>query len=361
MNLRPGHGILLLRDLTVDALVLDGYEIPDPKSVTDPRFSGSFRGFFDVPPGVHTVVGRIQGKEHAMTVTVMPGWATVKRFDMDAGWGDDDDATIQQYRSLALSGSMAQSGALRPWPLGLLFLRGKSENLQVDGHAVSASMIPFLAIKDVPPGKHTIAIGEKKLEVDVEKESVTVIDLDDGPTLANVKLAAIAVDLEALPAHSLVPHRLLGGEVPIHTFGDADFAWLNAAFEESNARQYLAALRWHYILDSEMGKQDAYFARLGVRLSAQVDARPSLVQGEAARYLGYFAQDLVDAESALTIPAGQALAEAIARAKTAAVRRPSLPPPAPEPEAAPAINVNKLFAYFIVALIFVVVFILAKR
>ena len=118
MSPRFSNGFLVLRDLLVDALVLDGVEVPDPKSVDDPKYRGSFRGYFDVPAGKHTVVGRTSsGKEHAMTVVVHPGWATVKRFDLDDGWGDDDAETERHYRQLAMSGSMQDAGALRPWPL----------------------------------------------------------------------------------------------------------------------------------------------------------------------------------------------------------------------------------------------------
>src|SRR4051812_13706171 len=101
----PGaaNGFLVLRDLLVDTLVLDGVEVPDPKAGGDPKYRGSFRGYFDVPPGTHTLVGRVSGKEHATSVVVLPGWATVKRFDGTDGWADDDADTERHYRALALS------------------------------------------------------------------------------------------------------------------------------------------------------------------------------------------------------------------------------------------------------------------
>ena len=241
----PGaaNGFLVLRDLLVDTLVLDGVELPDPKATQDPQYRGSFRGYFDVPPGAHTVVARVAGKEHATTVVVLPGWATVKRFDGGSdGWGDDDAGTEQEYRHLALSGSMQEAGALRPWPV---------------------------------------------------------------------------------PAPAAAPAKT-------RLFGGADFAWLRATFAESRGapadsmavQRYVDALRWHYILDSEMGVQAAYFGRFGRELADHVRARPELLGTAAATYLDYFAVDLVDADQPETIEAGGELAKALEQARR-------LAPPAP--------------------------------
>lgn len=242
------NGFLVLRDLLVDALVVDGVELPDPKSVDDPRYKGSFRGYFDVPPGTHTVVGRTNsGKEHAMTVVVHPGWATVKRLDLDDGWREDDAETELHYRHLAMSGSMQDAGALRPWPL--------------------------------PVPAADPAEGTRRV------------------------------------------------------FSDADFTWLRATFDacartptradSAAVQRYVDALRWHYILDSEMGAQAPYFARLGHELCEQVRSRPQLLATGAATYLDYFAVDLVDADKPETIDAGHQLAKALEHARQVA------PPPSP--------------------------------
>ncbi len=245
------NGFLVLRDVLVDALVLDDVEVPDPKSGSDPKYRGSFRGYFDVPAGTHTVVGRTSsGKEHAMTVVVHPGWATVKRFDLDEGWLDDDAENDRHYRHLAMSGSMQDAGALRPWPA---------------------------------------------------------------------------------PAAESDPNK--------RVFGDADFAWLRATFADSSGaradsttlQRYIDALRWHYILDSEMGVQAPYFARLGRELCEHVQARPELLGTGAATYLDYFAVDLVDADKPETIAAGQELAKALEQARRVA------PAPAPEKARAPEV------------------------
>ncbi len=251
----PGasNGFLVLRDLIVDALVLDGVEVPDPKSANDPKYPGSFRGYFDVPAGEHTLIGRVSGKEHAVTVAVHPGWATVKRFDMTDGWADDDAETERHYRHLALSGSMQEAGALRPWPLP--------------------------APAEAPAGAPRV-------------------------------------------------------------FGDADLAWLRVAFRETEGacadsphiRRYIDALRWHYVIDREMGAQAPYFARLGRELADQVSARPELIGTGAAHYLDYFSVDLVDADQPETIAAGGELAAALERAR----RLVPVAAPKPETEASPA-------------------------
>jgi len=251
MSLGASTGFLVLRDLLVDTLVLDGVEVPDPKAADDPKYRGSFRGYFAVPAGTHTLVGRVSGKEHATTVVVHPGWATVKRFDVTDGWADDDADTERHYRRLALSGSMEEAGALRPWPL-----------------------------------------------------------------------AVPAADAAA----------------PARVFGDADFAWLRQTFLDSAGtrpdstalQRYVDALRWHYILDREMGAQAPYFARLGRELVEHVRSRPELLATGAATYLDHFAVDLVDADQPELLEAGRELAAALEQARKVA------PAPAPASESAAA-------------------------
>ena len=275
----PGaaNGFLVLRDLLVDTLVLDGVEVPDPKAKGDPEYRGAFRGYFDVPPGTHTLVGRVHGKEHAVSVVVLPGWATVKRFDGTDGWGDDDADTVRHYRSLALSGSMREAGALRPWPI-----------------------------------------------------------------------PAPAAD-----------------EAKTRLFDDADFAWLRETFVESKGapadstavQRYVDALRWHYILDREMGAQAPYFARLGRELAQHVASRPELLATGAATYLDYFAVDLVDAAQPETIEAGQELAKALEQARRLA--------PAPEvraPQASEtAKNKSPVLMFVLAAVVVLFVVMMARR
>jgi hypothetical protein len=333
---RSGHGILVLRDLVVDALVLDGVLVPDPKSTDDPRFRGAFRGYFDVPPGTHTIVGRVAGRDHAMSVVVLPGWATVKRFDTTEGWGDDDDDTRRHYRSLALSGSMSEAGALRPWPLCSVFFRGSSDDLRLDGQAIGPSVLPFRGIVDLPPGAHVLEVATKRLELDLAAESATLVDLTggDAPAIVTGELAAsaIATDLLVAPFDALVPARALREPPAARVFGAPDFEWLREAFagsegapaDSSAAQRYVNALRWHYVRDDEMGAQAPYFARLGQELAMHVRARRALLHTAAATYLRYFAEDLVDAGQPATIEAGRALAAAIAQAspaRSAAPRR----------------------------------------
>ncbi len=356
MSSRPLHGILVLRDLSVDTLVLDGVELPDPHRVDDPVHRGSFRGYFDVPAGPHTLVARIQGKEHTVSVVVLPGWATIKRLDSAAGWVDDDVDTALHYRRLAVSGSMAAAGALRPWPLATLCLRGNAADVRLDAQLLPPTMLPVRAVVNIPPGRHAIEVGpageaaSAKEEVELAPGSVSVVEVGAAASAKVKPLSsdAFARELAVLPFDSLL--RFGAYEHVARQFGEGDLAWLVPAFTESAGAagdstavdRYVTALRWHYVIDREMAAQASYFGRLGRTLAAHVTERPSLLGTGAALYLGYFAEDLVDAGDPETIAGGEALAEAIATAEVATPARPSpRPPPPPPPSTGPSKRKNE--------------------
>jgi hypothetical protein len=105
------------RDLIVDELLCDGFSVGDPHSKEHHYFTGSFRGFFNVPTGPHEVTARFGEKQSTWSVSVDCNGAHVKRIDWDAGgWMDDDPATEEHYKNLARSGSMLEAKALRPCP-----------------------------------------------------------------------------------------------------------------------------------------------------------------------------------------------------------------------------------------------------
>lgn len=112
--------IVLLRDLTVESLSIDGTNVGNPK-LPHPDFRGGFRGYFNVPPGPHSFVADLgQGRVAKWDVEVPHGdrVVIVKRLHFDAvAWVDDDPDTKEHFERLAASGSMHAAGALRPWPL----------------------------------------------------------------------------------------------------------------------------------------------------------------------------------------------------------------------------------------------------
>lgn len=363
--MRP-HGFLVLRDLTVDAIILDGVELPDPKGVSDTRDGGGFCGYFNVPVGTHTVVGRIKDKSHTMTLVVRPGAATVKRFDMDAGWHDDEPETAAQYRRLAASGSMTE--ALRPWPLGSVYFRGVAEGLKLDSRLVGSGLLPFSGVANVPPGTHAIEIGEHHIELPVMAESHTLVVLDgtNRPTLVTGTrtLMAMSRDLNVMPFDSFVSYASLGTS-GTRVFDDSDLEWLEDAFAKATTdetEQYVAALRWHYVLDSEMANQATYFARFGDRLVEHLKKRPSLLATGAKLYLGYFAQDLVDAGHEDTVAAGKRLAAAIEKAELAPAADADMPPRKPSGPVQP-FDRKRAIALLVTAVIFAIaaIAILARR
>lgn len=322
---RPGHGFLVLRDRLMDRLELDGFDAGNPEE-PHPKFSGGFRGYFNVPPGRHTLTAHWQDKSTTWEVEVEPNQAYVRRMDWDAGgWVDDEPGVAEHYRDLARSGSMLQAQALRPWPRPSLYFIDAPSPLVVNGRA-----FPFQGklggLVNLPPGEIQIETASHSAGCTLPADSMQVIDFSSGkPDFVDPTLGAMLVraylrraprealvsyaDFSALPtaeealrtAQSAIDvmQAALSG-APVRKFEDKDLETYERAFERYRVEKsgglpgYVEALRAHYVVDSAMAEQADYFERYAERVAAHLKAAPELTQTEALTYLRYLAEDLGD-------------------------------------------------------------------
>ena len=176
---RVGHGFVVLRDAIVDSLELDGVDIGNPDNA-HPHFTGSFRGYFNVPPGRHQLVARRGELGSEWAPDVPPNTALVKRIDWSAGgWVDDDAATIAQFAELARSGSMLQAKALRPWPLASLYFDAPPTGLVLDGRPLRGPAA-FYGIVNLAPGAHVLRGPNFEERLDLPRECVQLVEFDGG-------------------------------------------------------------------------------------------------------------------------------------------------------------------------------------
>jgi hypothetical protein len=131
-----------------------------------------------------------------------------------------------------------------------------------------------------------------------------------GPAPAAEEIGAVKDNLRMI-------QEMAGGEGGSSTpsFDDADMDELEAAFrafekkpKEAAYQRYLASLRRHYILDSEMAEQADYFLRYADAVIRHVRNVPSLKGTGAILYLQYLAQDLQDTGDERLAAKGQVLA-----------------------------------------------------
>lgn len=303
--IRHGHGFLVLRDLTVDSLLVDGVEVGDPKSTSHPFFTGAFRGYFNVPPGRHEVEAQCGTQTSTWEVDVAPNQAYVKRIDWDAGgWVDDDAQTEKQYVDLARSGSMLASKALRPWPLTSIYVCSAPDDLMLNGVVVKGPP-KFYGIVNLKPGEFVIEAGASRVQFELPPECMQIVNFSSGkadlitPQMADPMLR---IYLGRAPEGALLRAESIGqppsGEP---RFGGSDLAAFEAAYAqyaaapgEGTLSRYVEVVRRHYIGETEMAKQADFFCKYVDAMIRHVGASPELKSGPLRIYLDYLAEDMQD-------------------------------------------------------------------
>lgn len=110
--------------------------------------------------------------------------------------------------------------------------------------------------------------------------------------------------LGALIDQVRVMNQLMGKGGSTPTFGAADLSEVKAAFarfrseaSEAAAQACFQLMRRHYILDTEMARQEAYFLEYASEVLRQVRECPAVLETPMAMYIKYLAVDLGDSGS----------------------------------------------------------------
>lgn len=177
----PGLGWLVLKDLFVTNLIVDDYDIGNPKENEHLLLWQNFRGFFNVPSGEYDLTGQFIFNEPDVIdlsatckVFVQPDEATIKVYSSKpARWDDDTPLGEAQYKKLAENGGMP--GCLRGWPHAMLFFHQVNKEVTFNDRSIDV-FGTFWAIAEIKPGNHVVMLGDEMLKIDCPEESVQVID-----------------------------------------------------------------------------------------------------------------------------------------------------------------------------------------
>lgn len=349
-----GHGVLILQDLQCERLHLDGVDVGDPAARPHPKQQGRFLGFFNVPPGPHTVVLEHQGRRAEWALELAPNGTQVRRCDWSRGGLVEVDAdSQQQQRDQARSGASLRAGVLRPWPLASVFFQGAPQQVEIDGHPVPADATrAFFGVTGLAPGAHQLRLGDASLALKLPDEARILLSCgpggaevqDDKTGTMLIKVLMMHAPREALwPLSALVPNLVapvLTLVPPVVTpavtpepapaasgprrFGDVDleqlratFTRLQAEYDEHTIAKYVDTLRSHYIQDREMAAQAEYFTRYTSELQLQVEALPRITASQAMTHLRYLSEDLQDTGVSALATLGRKLAAALDKASDA--------------------------------------------
>lgn len=348
-----GHGLVILHALTCDRLLLDGVDVGDPVSRAPEQ---PFLGFFNVPPGRHTLVLERQGQRSSWSFELAPNATELRSCDWSRGGLVAADAdTEQQQRDQARSGASLRSGALRPWPLASVFFQGAPESVTIDGHAVPTEATRvFFGVTGLAPGAHQVRLGDATVALKLPESARVLLscgpggaEVQDGhPGTMLIKVLMMHAPREALwPLSAMVPELAAPITEPIAEppassappatpestpggpprFNDADLEHLRATFtrlqseyEEQTIAEYVEILRRHYIQDREMAQQADYFIRYTAELQLQVEALPRITASQAMTHLRYLSEDLQDTGVSALAALGRKLSAALDKAGTAA-------------------------------------------
>ena len=340
-----GHGFLVIQDLLCERLNIDGVDLGEPGShPTQSRLLG----FFNVPPGAHTVVLEHQGRRSEWTLELAPNTTLVRRCDWERGGMVEADADSQLLlRDQARSGESLRSGALRPWPLASVFLQGAPEQVEIDGNPVPAEATrAFFGVTGLAAGAHQVRLGDVTVALKLPAEARVLLscgpggaEVQDGKTAAMlIKVLMMHAPREALwPLSALVPSPPPPIVTPVVTpdpgpqasgprrFSDADleqlratFARLQSNYDEPTITEYVEILRNHYIQDREMAAQSDYFIRYTGEVLLQVEALPRITASQAMTHLRYLSEDLQDTGVSALATLGRKLSAALDKASAAA-------------------------------------------
>lgn len=330
----PGHGALMLHGLQGARLRVDGIELGDPQ--------GELTGFFNVPPGPHTVVVEHGERRSAWTFVLAPNATLVRRCDWTRGGLVEVDVDLDQQQRDQL-----RSGALRPWPLASLFFQSAPEHVTIDGAPVPAEATrAFFGVTGLAPGEHRLRLGDADLSLQLPGAARLLLicgpagpEVQDGPTSTMlIRVLMMHAPREALwplaafaanPPEPLQPSPAAPAPEPVPAgpirFGDADLEQLRAAFSrlqadyaEDTIAEYVETLRRHDIQDREMAVQAEYFTRYTVELHQQVEALPRITASQAMTHLRYLSEDLQDTGVAALATLGRKLSAALDKASAAA-------------------------------------------
>ncbi len=355
-----GHGVIVLQELKCERLHIDGVEVGDP-SQPHPKHRGRFLGYFNVPPGPHTVLAEHQGRRSQWTFELAPNGTLMRRCDWEHGGLIEADADSQQQQhDQARSGASLRSGALRPWPLASVFFQDAPEQVAIDGHPVPTEATrAFFGVTGLAPGAHQIRLGEASVDLRLPDEARVLLscgsggaEVQDGqsgtmlikvlmmhaPREALWPLSALVHVAPLLPPPGFTPDDLAAPILPPpvatpepaptsgpRQFTDADleqlratFARLQSEYDEHTITAYVEALRRHYIQDREMAAQADYFTRYTTELHLQVEALPRLTASQAMTHLRYLSEDLQDTGVSALATLGRKLSAALDKASSAA-------------------------------------------
>lgn len=352
-----GHGLLILHALTCERMHLDGVDVGDPAAGPHSE-PGRFLGFFNVPPGPHTMLIEHQGRRSSWSFELAPNGTQMRSCDWQRGGLVEPDADVQQQqRDQARSGATLRSGALRPWPLASVFFQGAPEQVAIDGHTVPAEATrAFFGVTGLAPGDHRLRLGDLTMPLKLREAARVLLtcrpggaEIQDGqsgtmlikvlmmhaPREALWPLSAIAPTLAPTASAAAVDAPSAAPAAPAPTpepapagpprFTDADLEQLRATFsrlqseyDEHTIAEYVETLRRHYIQDREMAQQADYFTRYTTELHLQVEALPRITASQAMTHLRYLSEDLQDTGVTALATLGRKLSAALDKASAAA-------------------------------------------
>ena len=180
-----GFSWIVLRNIFVTSMYVDGINIGNPKDEKHPTLFQNFRGFYHVPPGNHEITGEFKAekvnRKGSFKFQAKKDDAVVKSYNsMKASWSDEDAETELRYKAMAKAGH-GMMGCLQCWPQAMVFVFG-AQSIKFDTHEIS-SKSSNNGVVGINPGSHNLLIDNKKLSLECPRDSVQVTTIKDGNPL----------------------------------------------------------------------------------------------------------------------------------------------------------------------------------
>lgn len=143
-----------------------------------------FRGFSNVPPGLHELT-IVQGA-HSLTfeLQVEAGMLYVRSYDAATNTIRGKQSSIVTPRAVELMHQLTNADALQCWPVRTVYIVDATADISVNGQAIKAA--PFIAVTNLGGQACLVRLGGVVYAVPRANEGSTVLTIESGPMIRHL-------------------------------------------------------------------------------------------------------------------------------------------------------------------------------
>lgn len=143
-----------------------------------------FRGFSNVPPGLHELTITQADNTLTFELQVEAGMLYVRSYDAATNTVRGKESSIVTPRAVELMHQLTKADALQCWPVRTVYIVDATADISVNGQAIKAA--PFIAVTNLGGQACLVRHGGVALSVPRANEGSTVLTIETGPVIRHL-------------------------------------------------------------------------------------------------------------------------------------------------------------------------------